>query len=162
MEKLDRFLHNTESVVEFLAGIGCFVLMIAVVTEVLSRYVLKTILITGLFNITETYIFPFFTFLAFAGSYRVNLWPKLDILANHMTFSTRRILELFILFIELTLWGMAMYFTMIYAYKMTLEGRLFGAGSLQYPLYPILWLVPFCLFLLCMEIVLSMWKWKNR
>lgn len=158
MEKLDKWTGKFELVFEHIAGAGCFLLMICVVIEVVSRYVLQTVLITGLYNITESWVFPLLIFFALAGGYRVGLWPKLEIIIGSMRPSNARIVNLITLGIELVLYLIAAYFTMAYAYEMTLERRQMQAGSLTYPLYPILLTVPFAFFMLSLEVFLKLWK----
>jgi len=158
MVSVDKFMLSTQKKLEFLGGIGCFVLMLCVVLEVLSRYVFEKVIITGLYNITESYIFPSLTFLAFAGSYRIGMWPNLDIFINKMTPTKKRWVKLSTLGIEFVLYSIVAIFTLNYSYEMTLENRMMQAGSATYPLYPILWVVPLAFFLLLIEILLRISK----
>jgi TRAP-type C4-dicarboxylate transport system permease small subunit len=77
MNKLDNGMKNVERFVEHIGGFACFLLMVAVCWGVVERYFLKISVIQGLYNMTETYIFPVLVFTAIAGSYRAGLWPRL-------------------------------------------------------------------------------------
>ena len=158
MKKIDLMMQHTERVVEFIGGIGCFLLMISVCLEVVSRYIVQKVLITGLYNITESYIFPGLVFLTIAGSYRVGLWPKLEVFIDTMAYSKQRKIKIVTTAIELILYVTVAVFTLIYAYAMTLDGREFMAGSKNYPLYPMLWVVPVAFTLLSIEVLLFLGK----
>lgn len=158
MNNSGKALKAVEAISENAAGVTVFILMIFGVLQVVSRYILKFDVIPGLFNIIESYVFPTSVFLALAGSYRIGLWPKLDILLGKMSPANRARVELLSHSIEFVLYGTVMVFTAIYAYKMTLETRQMQAGATNLPLYPILWIVPFAFILLVIRAGDRIWQ----
>jgi TRAP-type C4-dicarboxylate transport system permease small subunit len=151
-------MKNIESVAENLAGIACFLLMVAVCWGVFERYVFKMSLINGLYNMIESYIFPVLVFAAVAGSYRAGLWPRLEVLVDRMPAGRIRVINTINEIIGLVMYVSVTYFTCAYAIAMTIEGRQFQAGATTYLLWPLLWLVPIAFALLSIEVLLNLGK----
>lgn len=159
MKNFDNIMKNIEKVMEHFAGIFCFLLMAAVCWGVLERYVFKMSLVTGLYNIIETYIFPILVFAAIAGSYRSGLWPRLEVLVDRMPTGRIRVINIINEIIGLAMYVSITYFTFLYAIAMTIEGRQFQAGATTFALWPLLWLVPLSFALLSLEGLVALGKW---
>ncbi|BBO73094.1 hypothetical protein DSCW_05110 [Desulfosarcina widdelii] len=162
MEKFNKVIAKVDGLFEYVGGLFCFLLMISVVLQVLGRYFFKHDLIPGIYNIIESYLFPIVVLLALGGSYRVELWPKLDIFIEQLDPAKRRSVNLVTLSIEFLLYFLITIFTANYALKMVNEGRLMQAGATMYPLYPVLCIVPFAFFILSLEIIIKIYKAKDK
>ena len=151
-------MQHVESFIESIGAIACFLLMIAVCFGVVERYVLKITIIEGLYNITESIIFPTLVFTALAGSYRSGLWPRLDVIIDRLAIRKYRIISSIHDVMGLVIYLTVTYFTILYAVKLTIDGRTFQAGVHNLPIWPILWLVPVAFALLSIEVLLNLWK----
>jgi TRAP-type C4-dicarboxylate transport system permease small subunit len=158
LKKIDKFMQSIETSFEMLGGLACIGLMFLVIIESLGRYVFKRTLIAGGYNITEGFVFPALVFLGISGSYRMGLWPRLEILTGKMSPKKQMFFFIVTGVIELALYITITIVTAIYGYKMTLENKQMMAGSTTYPLYPILIFIPFAFLFLSIEVVLSIWK----
>lgn len=158
MERLDNILKSGEGILDNIGGVATFVLMIFVVLQVLGRYIFKTDLIPGLYNIIESYVYTLLIFATLASSYRAGLWPKLEMFVDRMPERRARYVRITCLTIELVLYFAVTFFTLIYAIKMCAEGRQMMAGARNYPLYPMLCIVPVAFTFLCVETFLNLWR----
>ena len=158
MNTLDKIMGKIEKFMEGIGGFACFLLMMAVVFGVLERYVLKTTLIEGLYNITESWIFTVLAFMALAGSYREGLWPRLETIIDKIPRVPNRAINIVHEIIGIVMYLVIAYFTFRYAIAMTEEGRQFQAGAAQYPVWPFLYLVPLAFFLLSVEVIINLYK----
>lgn len=154
--KVDTWMKKIERFLELTGAGACFVLMVFVVLQVLGRYVFKSEIIPGLYNIIESYVFPVIVFTVLGASYRAGLWPRLDIFILKMPKKQARIVNTICLIIEFILYLILAIFTLIYAVKMVAEGRQMQAGAFTMPLYPVLCIVPVAFSFLCVEILLKL------
>jgi len=151
-------MGKIEAVLSEIGGIGCFLLMIGVCFGVLERYVLKTTIIQGLYNIIESWIYPLLIFMALAASYRIGLWPRLEVFVDRMSHHPNRIINIIHEVIGLVMYLAVTYFTFFYSIDLTKDGRTFQAGAANYPLWPFMWLVPLAFLVLSAEVLINLWK----
>jgi TRAP-type C4-dicarboxylate transport system permease small subunit len=125
-----------------LSGVAVFGLMLFIVTDVFRRNVLGAS-IPGSFEIAQNYFLPLAVFPAIGWVYASGILPKMDLLMPRTGERVQAVTVYALLVVELFVFAVLTYYTWGFATTGMERRQAFPAGGSLYPLWPLLFLVPF-------------------
>jgi TRAP-type C4-dicarboxylate transport system permease small subunit len=138
------------------AGLCLFVMMMITVISVFGRYVLQTDLVPGAYNIIERVVFPLLIFWALPLAHREGVFPRLEIVADALPFTARKLLAICVVTVELAIFILLTWYVAKFAWAGFASARTMQIGSDYYPLWPLLMMVPLAFALMIVEMIATL------
>jgi TRAP-type C4-dicarboxylate transport system permease small subunit len=132
------------------SGIAIFGMMLFIVYDVVGRNLLGGS-IRGGFEIVQNYFMPLSIFPALGYVYASGILPKMDMVMDRAPQRLQGGVIHLLLLGELVIFSLLFYFTWDYATAGMGRGMSFPAAGTLYPLWPLLFLVPFGMALIVIE-----------
>ena len=133
-----------------ISGLSIFGMMLFIVYDVAGRNFFGGS-IRGGFEIVENYFMPVAIFPALGYVYASGITPKMDLLMPKAPERFQAAMVYVLLGLELAVFGLLIYFTWGYAMTGMERGMTFSAAGSLYPIWPLLFLVPFGFALVVVE-----------
>lgn len=140
------------------AGLALFVIMMITILGVFGRYVLGTDLIPGGYNLIERVAFPLLVFLAVPLAYREGRFPRFDVLESHLPPRVGKWVKAFVLVVECVVFGIVLYFSVLFAWDAVASGRQMQIGTRLWPAWPVMIMMPLAFALVWMEMLRRGWQ----
>lgn len=138
---------------------GCLlVAMLLTVVMVLGRYVLQADLVPGGYNFIERVLFPLMVFLALPVAHREGLFPRLETLPDMLGPRWGRVLGVLALAIEVVVYLVLLWFVGKFAWASYLSNRPMQIGTVFWPLWPVLMVIPLSVALMILEMLRLFWR----
>jgi TRAP-type transport system small permease protein len=133
-----------------ISGLSIFGMMLFIVYDVVGRNFLGGS-IRGGFEIVQNYFMPVAIFPAIGYVYSSGITPKMDLLMPKTPKRLQAAAVYVLLVLELAIFSLLVYFTWGYAVTGMERGMTFPAAGSLYPVWPLLFLVPFGFALVLVE-----------
>lgn len=159
-----KVLNKIDRVMLFISGITVMLMMLLIVSEVVFRSFFN-FSIPGNYEFTQNYLMPLAVFPILAQSYTSGILPKVNLFIDKIKkLETKRLIHLLLVILEIITFLIVAYFTFGYALKGLADEVGFTAGGSIFPLYHILFIVPFGFLLMSIKgffILANMFKDKK-
>lgn len=156
-----RFWSAIGLIEKNMAGIGAGLCILAVmlitVAGVFGRYVLHTDLIPGGYNLIERVLFPLIVFWAMPLAHREGLFPRFELLSEHLPRLAARALGAAVLAVEMAVYLAILYFSSTFVMKAVDTGRTMQIGTDTWLLWPIAVMMPIAFLLMLLEMLRLFW-----
>ncbi|WP_366921721.1 TRAP transporter small permease [Metallumcola ferriviriculae] len=143
-----------ENMAAFGSGICLMFIMIFTVISVYGRYVMGADLIPGTYNMIERIFFPLLVLWAIPIAHKQGTFPRLDFVTERFPGTIRRPINIIIFGVELLIYVVVTWFTFKYAIEAFRIGQKMNIGTVRWPVYPILAMVPLAMGMMSFEIAL--------
>lgn len=137
------------------SGVAIFGMMLFIVYDVIGRNLLGGS-IRGGFEIVQNYFMPLSIFPALGYVYASGILPRMDMVMDRSPRRLRSGAIYLMLFAELVIFSLLLYFTWDYAMSGMSRGMSFPAAGTLYQLWPLLFLVPFGMALIVVETLFAL------
>jgi len=135
-----------------ISGTSIMAMMLIIFADVFSRNFLGGS-ITGVLEVVQKYLMPLAIFPGLAFVYASGIMPRMDLLIVKFNKGFQNVVVYLLLILELLIFTAVVYYSLEYAIYGVKENLSFSAGAALYPVYPILFLIPFGFLLLIIEII---------
>jgi len=157
MRRADRVWTWIGQIEGGLASVGgglCLLTMLLVtVVSVFGRYVLGVDLIPGSYNVVERVLFPLLIFWALPLAHREGTFPKLGILESLVPPRVHAGVAAVVLIVESVVFAILAWYVGWFAWEALVEGRQMQIGTVYWPLFPVLIMMPVAFLLMLAEMV---------
>ncbi|RLL46851.1 TRAP transporter small permease subunit [Oceanobacillus piezotolerans] len=146
-----KILNKIDTVMLIISGITVLIMMLLIVLEVMFRTFLN-ISIPGNYEFTQNYLMPLAVFPILSQSYTSGILPKVNLFIDRIkNLEIKRLIQLSLLIVEIITFLIVTYFAFGYALKGVAAGVSFTAGGTLFPLYHVLFIVPFGFLLMSVK-----------
>ena len=139
------------------AGACLFIIMIVTVLSVFGRYVLAMDLVPGAFNMIERVFFPLMVFWAMPLAYREGAFPRLDFVVESFPGRIKAAVAVFIVAVEMIIFVALAWYAARFALDGIASRLTTPIGTNQWPIYPVLAMVPLALALMVIDMAMLLW-----
>lgn len=150
LDRIYRYFGYLKVAGAIVSGLSIFGMMLFIVYDVAGRNFFGGS-IRGGFEIVQNYFMPLSIFPALGYVYASGITPKMDLLMPRMPVRLQAGVVYLLLLLELAVFALLIYFTWGYAMTGMERGMTFPAAGSLYPLWPLLFLVPFGFALVIVE-----------
>ena len=127
-------------------------MMLFISAEVLLRNVFNAS-IPGNYEIVQNYFMPIVTFPILVYAYSTGILPRVHMVVVKFSEKVQKVVLFILIVIELVLFTLIFIHSLQYSLSAVAQGMSFPASGSLYPLYPVLFLVPFGFGLLIIELL---------
>jgi TRAP-type C4-dicarboxylate transport system permease small subunit len=135
------------------AGICLIAMILITVVSVFGRYVLQADLIPGAYNIIERIVFPLLVFWALPMAHREGSFPRLELFADSLSPSLKRVLSAFVLLVEIAVYAVVLWFVCLFVWNGIQTNLTMQVGTNFWPLWPIIIMMPLAFGLMLAEML---------
>jgi TRAP-type C4-dicarboxylate transport system permease small subunit len=150
MEKIYQYFNYVKIVGLWISGISVIGMMFFICLDVFLHNVFKNS-INGAFEIVQNYFMPLVVFPSLAYVYSSGVLPKMDMLLEKFNDRMKKIIIMTMVLIEIFILVLLTQYTWEYAISGLERNMAFPAAGVLYPLYPVLFFIPFAFGLIILE-----------
>lgn len=153
---MQKVINRINVVSVIISGIALAGLMILITAGVFTRYILNFSIPTA-YEIVENYLMPIGVFVALGYAYSSGIFPRVDAFTEKIkSAKTKKIIDCLVIAVELIIFIFITYYLLHLTFNSIKTGMGFKTNGINFPLYPIHFLIMLGFVWKCFLIVVNL------